>query len=258
MAKVSCSSYHAMSSIRLFMQRVIILIPARFASTRFPGKPLAKINGKSMISYVVSNCEASGHDFAVVTDNDEIEVEVKRLGAKVVRVDDEVATGSERIALAYQRFFSDKNYDYVLNVQGDEPLLKSNLISHVANSHFDLDVDIFTAIKKNNSLEDFKNPNIVKCVKSEKGNCLYFSRASMPTQEEFSSFNQHIGVYCYKSEALLKFVELPMSPLEKSERLEQLRALENGMTIGACELDVTLIGVDCEEDIKKVEEVLGE
>lgn len=239
------------------MSKWLILVPARYGSSRFPGKPLAKIHDKPMIQYVVENCIASGFDYAVVTDNDEIESTLKELNANVVRVDDDVPSGSERIALAYERFFSDKNYDYIINVQGDEPLLKGDLIKRVGESHENTNFAIMTAVKRRlSSEEQFQNPNIVKAVFSENSKqCFYFSRASVPFARESNTHDwyQHIGIYCYKKEALTKFVSHPMSELEDLEKLEQLRALENGMTIGGCELDVELIGVDTPEDLERIE-----
>ena len=242
------------------MSKTLILIPARYGSSRFPGKPLAKINNKPMIQHVVENCQESGFDCAVVTDNDEIEKALAQ-SFKVVRVDDDVATGSERIALAFKRHFSDQNYEFVINVQGDEPLLKAELLKKLNDFHSKSDYDICTAVRKRNSNEEeFLNPNVVKCLLSESdGKCLYFSRASIPFFRDGQSgdWHQHIGLYSYKTKALEKFVSLEESRLEKAEKLEQLRALENGMTIGAIETDAQLIGVDTPEDIHKIEGVLS-
>lgn len=242
------------------MSKTLILVPARYGSSRFPGKPLAKIHNKSMISYVVDNCVNSGFDYAIVTDDDNIESEVISLGGNVVRVDDDVTTGSERIALAYKRYFKDKSYNYIINVQGDEPLLRGNIISQVGQFHQSVAFDIVTAVKERISSEDsFLSPNVVKCILADNtGQCLYFSRESIPYSRERveHKWNQHIGIYSYTPSALEKFVELSESRIECLEKLEQLRALENGMTIGACKVNVELIGVDTPEDISKIEEVL--
>ena len=243
------------------MSRYLILVPARFGSTRFPGKPLALINKKPMIDYVIANCEASGFDYSVVTDNDEIEKHIKSISGNVVRVNDDVQTGSERIALAYQRFFKEKaKYDYIINVQGDEPLLKGELIKAVGVAHAESDFDIYTAVKKRSSTEDdFSNPNIVKCVKVEKSNaCLYFSRSAIPFNRDAieTKWFQHIGLYSYKVESLEQFVSLPIGEFEDIEKLEQLRALENNMSIGAKEITVEVLGVDSPADIVKIEKVL--
>jgi 3-deoxy-manno-octulosonate cytidylyltransferase (CMP-KDO synthetase) len=245
------------------MASVVVLIPARFGSSRFPGKPLAKIAGRSMIERVYTNCKAAGFKTAVVTDNDEIEAHVKSFAGTVLRVDDDVPSGSERIALAYQRFFKDAKADLVINVQGDEPLLKGDVLKELAEFHLKSAYPITTLLRERKSTEeDFKNPNVVKAVWSEKTKqCLYFSRQSLPFDRDGGneySWHQHIGVYSYRPEALLAFVKLPMSKLEDLEKLEQLRALENGYSLGAILTTQKLMGVDVPEDIKKVEGALSE
>jgi len=243
------------------MASVVVLIPARFGSSRFPGKPLAQISGRSMIERVYTNCKGSGFKTAVVTDNDEIEAHVKSFGGTVLRVDDDVPSGSERIALAYQRFLKDEKADLVINVQGDEPLLKGDVLKELAEFHLNSSYPITTLLReRNSSEEDFKNPNVVKAVYTgPTKQCLYFSRQSLPFDrdggKDFSWF-QHIGVYSYRPEALLAFVKLPLSRLEDLEKLEQLRALENGYSLGAILTTQKLIGVDVPEDIKKVEGAL--
>lgn len=243
------------------MSRVVILIPARFASSRFPGKPLALIAGKSMIERVFKNCEDSGFPTYVVTDDDRIEEAVKTFGGKALRVNDDVPSGSERIALAYERYLTQENFDLVINVQGDEPLLKGEILKELSEFHLKTQFDITTLLRERASEEeDFKNPNVVKAVYSTVSKeCFYFSRESLPYDRDggrtFSWF-QHIGVYSYRPLALSSFVKLPMSPLEDLEKLEQLRALENQMTIGAVLTKQKLIGVDVPHDIQKVEGAL--
>lgn len=243
------------------MKDVLILIPARYGSSRFPGKPLAKINNQSMISYVIKNCESSQFDYAVVTDDQRIEDHINELGGNVVRVDDDVTTGSERIYLAYERFFKDKNYQFIINVQGDEPLLIGKLLKELNLAHKQSGFDVMTAVKARSTNEaDFKNPNVVKCIFSKENlQALYFTRASSPYGRDNNDYTwyQHIGVYSYKVDALKSFVQAKPSPLEELEKLEQLRVLENKMTIGAIETDINLFGVDTPEDIHKVEGVLS-
>jgi len=243
------------------MTSVLILIPARFGSSRFPGKPLAKIKGISMIERVYTNCKNSGFQTAVVTDNQEIEAHVKSFSGEVIRVDDDVPSGSERIALAYDRYFKNQSIDLVINVQGDEPLLDGKVLKELAEFHLKTVFPITTLIRpRKSSEEDFNNPNVVKALWSEKtGSCLYFSRQSIPYDRDggrpFEWF-QHVGVYSYKPEALLQFVKLPASKHEELERLEQLRALDHGLSIGAIQTTQKLIGVDVPEDIQKVEGAL--
>ena len=248
---------------------VLILIPARFASTRFPGKPLAMIAGKTMIARVFENCAQSNHpnisfEAFVVTDSDEVETHIKSFSKNVVRVDDDVISGTLRIELAYNRFFKDKNYDLVINVQGDEPLLEGSDLVRLAEFHLKKSYDITTLVKKNQNFDStFLDPNKVKVAMSEfTGSAFYFSRAPIPFKRDSSGDKDndywflHIGVYSYRPHALSAFAKAPVSRLEDLEKLEQLRALEMGMTIGALETKSTVMGVDHPEDIKKVEEVL--
>lgn len=246
------------------MSKTLILIPARYGSSRFPGKPMAKIFNTPMIEIVLNNCLKTGFDCAVVTDNNEIETYLSSRSLPVVRVNDDVETGSERIAIAYERFFAQKNYDFVVNVQGDEPALTSEVLIELSAFHKDSHFDVCTALRPRTSTdkEDFINPNVVKCAfASSVGACLYFSRAPIPFARDVQSdqtWYQHIGLYSYRTQALRQFVKCPPTLLEQTEKLEQLRALENGLSIGAIRTSVKLIGVDVPEDIKKVEELLQE
>lgn len=243
------------------MRRVVILIPARFASSRFPGKPLAEIHGKSMIERVFTNCKESGYPTYVVTDDDRIDSHVKAFGGAVLRVDDNVPSGSERIALAFERHLSKENPELVINVQGDEPLLKGEILKELAEFHLASSFDIATLLRERSvKEEDFKNPNVVKAVFSKASHqCLYFSRQSLPYDRDGGReypWYHHIGVYSYRPKALSAFVKLPLATLEDLEKLEQLRALENQMSIGAVLTAQKLIGVDVPDDIQKVEGAL--
>ena len=244
------------------MLRAVILIPARFASSRFPGKPLTEISGKTMIHRVYENCVTSGLPVYVVTDHDGIEKHVLDFGGKVLRVNDDVPSGSERIALAYERFLKEEGPEFVINVQGDEPLLKGDVLKELGLFHQATTFDITTLLRERSVKEDdFRNPNVVKAVYSTASNeCLYFSRQSLPYDRDGGrdySWYQHIGVYCYRTEALSQFVKIPMGKLEDLEKLEQLRALESKMRIGAILTTQKLIGVDVPEDVKKVEGALS-
>jgi 3-deoxy-manno-octulosonate cytidylyltransferase (CMP-KDO synthetase) len=254
-------------------KRVLILIPARFASTRFPGKPLVKIGSKSMISLVLENCLITAHphiDFEayVVTDDQRIEDHIKSFSQNVVRIDDDVTSGTLRIQLAYERFFMTKKFDLIINVQGDEPLLKALDLVVLAEFHLKSTFDITTLVRKMPDFDDaFRDLNKVKAVISEfDGRALYFSRAPIPCKRDAGSEHAlvekdfwylHIGVYSYRPNALVKFSEASETRLEYLEKLEQLRALEIGLSIGAIETKSLLIGVDHLDDIKKVEEVLS-
>ncbi len=248
--------------------RVLVLIPARYASSRFPGKPLAKISKKSMIQRVYENClgiknQLKNSVVSVVTDDSRIEDHIKSFGGEVVRVDDDVASGSERIALALERFYSDREWDFIINVQGDEPLIESDLLSRLARYHSESDFDMATVVKPFSGNEtEHSDANKVKAIYSPvRGQCLYFSRARLPyyrDQVEAQDWFLHIGIYSFKPNILKDFCKLPLSHYENIEKLEQLRALENGYTIGAIKTEMTLMGVDVPDDIKKLEGVLRE
>lgn len=257
-------------------KKVLVLIPARYDSSRFPGKPLALIDGRPMIQRVYENCLDANtpsnvgpgqfppkisFDIHVVTDHGDIESQVKAFGGEVCRIDEPVETGSERIYLSYKRYFSGKGYDLVVNVQGDEPLLTGVELRKLCENHLESVEDIGTLIKKRKGFDqDFCNENLVKVIFSEKlGRCHYFSRAPIPfsrNEDIEEEWFQHIGIYSYKVDALEKFCEAPQSYNEKLESLEQLRALDLGMTIKGYCTEGTLIGVDTPEDIKKVEGAL--
>lgn len=241
---------------------ILLLIPARFASSRFEGKPLAKIGNKSMIQLVVENVSHKRIKAVVVTDDLRIENEIKSIGKDVVRVDDNVASGSDRIYLAKKRFFSNDNFKLIINVQGDEPLLNSEDIIKLADFHLNSQFSITTLTHKKIMSDEFFNPNRVKLALSEKnGRALYFSRAPIPFDRSGKGkpahWWLHIGVYSFLPEALEKFANEPESSLEKIEKLEQLKALEMGMAIGALEIEKEPIGVDTPEDLEKVKKVLG-
>ena len=245
--------------------KVLILIPSRYASSRFPGKPLADLDGKSLIQRVFENCSKANNfsgtftfETYVVTDNDEIEEHVKSFGGNIIRVDDAVETGSERVYLAYERNFKDKNFDLIINVQGDEPLLTGDLISTLAEFHLSSRFDIGTLLKANQHRDhDFEDPNKVKVAFSNQTRqCFYFSRAPIPFSRDKIlkevPWYLHIGIYSYKPQALEDFSKASVTYNENLEKLEQLRALEIGLTIGAIDTDKFLHGVDIPDDLEEL------
>lgn len=244
----------------------LILIPARYASTRFPGKPLALLAGKSMIQRVYENCSSTGMECCVVTDDERIENHVRSFEGRVCRIDDDVPSGTERIQLAYKRYFSNKNFDLVINVQGDEPLLKAEIINKLAHFHRHSSFDVTTLVKKMPKLEgDFLDPNKVKVVFSEaSGRCHYFSRSPVPFVRdekpgirENSHWYLHIGVYSYHPHALNSFCLSAAGYYENLEKLEQLRGLDIGLSYGAVSMTDFLAGVDTPEDLKRLEGVFS-
>lgn len=241
--------------------KVLILIPSRYQSSRFPAKSLALVTPKNceprtLVEQVYQNCAETGFDVAVVTDNDDIEKVLTDSKMKVVRVDDDVASGTERIAIAYQRYFSG-DFDLIINVQGDEPLLKAQDLKNLIDFHEGHNFEIATLVREHTDKNEIGNPNIVKVAYCDNGRCLYFSRSPIPFERNtMDSWYQHIGVYSYKPNALMEFVKLKPSQLELIESLEQLRALESGMTIGAIETSSILMGVDTPDDLDKVNKYL--
>lgn len=240
--------------------QILGVIPARFASSRFPGKPLAMIAGKTMINHVYSQAKrATGiFDVLVATDDKRIFDEVERFGGKAVMTSPNHATGTERCLEAVRNF--PHIVDAVINIQGDEPLIAPEQIDQLA---FLLQQGnpIASLAKQIHDLEELLNPNVVKVVLAKNGNALLFSRQAIPFQRnvkaenwiDFHAYFKHIGLYGYQVETLQKICALPVSLLEQAESLEQLRWLENGLTIAMGITQIDAHGVDTPEDIKKIE-----
>lgn len=243
--------------------KAIALIPARYGSTRLNAKALAKINGTPMIEHVYRNMSLGNFEVAVVTDHDEIENCIRKIGGKVYRVDENLQTGSERIGFAYKKYLKLANYDFIVNVQGDEPLLKSHAIDQLLQFHARSTFDMTTLTYPRLGDEDLYNPNTVKiALEQTTGRCLYFSRSAIPYYRQNKDpktwkWFQHVGVYCFRPQILEQFIQLPASPLEMAETLEQLRALEAGLRLGATTIDHLPQSVDTADDLYKVESILN-
>jgi len=239
--------------------KVVAVIPARYGSTRFAGKPLAMICGKPMIQRVYENASSCGLiDAAVIaTDDERIAEAAAQFGAEVRITASTHATGTDRIAEAV------KNIDaaLIVNVQGDEPLLPQEAIQQaVLPLMEDSTIPMGTLKTKITDPADFTNSNVVKVVTDCSGFALYFSRSPIPygrAEKAGAAVFRHIGLYVYKKEFLLTFAELPQTPLEKAESLEQLRALEYGYRIKVAETNYQPVGVDVPDDICRVEKLLG-
>ena len=242
--------------------KIIGIIPARFASTRFPGKPLALIAGKPLIQRVVEQCQKARSLTGVVvaTDDERIYSTVKKFCAvEMTRADH--PSGSDRIAEVAGRI----PCDAVVNIQGDEPLIDPNVIDAVAAALAHNEMSTAATPIKNPA--EYDNPNVVKVVVNTTGHALYFSRrtipylreaASRPVTEQLAAFPflKHLGIYGFKRETLLRLVKFPVSPLENAEKLEQLRALDHGIAIAVVKVDYDSIGVDLPEDVARVEKIL--
>lgn len=239
--------------------KILGIIPARYASTRFPGKPLAMIGGKTMIEHVYSQAsKASGLNAVVVaTDDDRIFNEVIRFGGKVVMTSPSHNTGTERCLEALEKF--QLQMDAVVNIQGDEPLIAPEQIEQVV-AILAKGAAIATLVKKINDNFELVNPNVVKVVMSNNRKALYFSRQPIPFLRNFENdqwlqqhaFFKHIGIYGYSADALRKVCSLQVAALEKAESLEQLRWLENGLDIVLDITQLESIGVDSPDDLKKI------
>lgn len=237
---------------------ILGIIPARYASTRFPGKPLADIDGKSMIQRVYEQVKKSKliADVMVATDNQQIMDHVTQFGGRVRMTKESHASGTDRCyeALTLQK----AQFDYVINIQGDEPFIQPEQIDLLAGL-LDGKTEIATLVKKIEDSEQLFNPNVVKAVVASNGEALYFSRSTVPhirnTAEKDwlnkHAFYKHIGMYAYRTDVLKKLTALPVSPLEKAESLEQLRWLENGFRIKVAETKTETIGIDTPEDLQR-------
>lgn len=242
--------------------KILGILPARYASTRFPGKPLALIAGRPLIQHVVERCRRARSLAAVLvaTDDERIRaVAGKFCPVEMTRPDH--PSGSDRIAEVAARHACDA----VVNIQGDEPLIDPAVIDAVAGAL--AGAEMSTAATPLHDPSEYDNPNVVKVVVSAAQRALYFSRRTIPclrdaarrsVREQLAAFPflKHLGIYGYRRETLLRLVRFPVSPLERAEKLEQLRALENGIDIAVVTVDYDSVGVDVPEDVARVEALL--
>lgn len=246
----------------------IIVIPARYASTRFPGKPLAVLGGKTVIQRVVEQARKVCADVFVATDDDRIFSAVEAFGGKAVMTRSDHQSGTDRIEEAVAKVISESGvqYDVVVNVQGDEPFIQPEQIKAVLDCFADAQTQIATLGKPfGKDLNAIQNPNSPKIAVSHQGYALYFSRSVIPYLRgkdvsewpEAYPFLKHIGLYAYRREVLHEVTLLPQSPLEKAESLEQLRWLENGYRIRVALTDMETVGIDTPDDLARAEAFLA-
>ena len=239
----------------------IVLIPARMASMRLPGKPLANIAGLPMIVQVLKRAEEAAIGPVVVACAErEIKAAVEAAGGRAVLTDPNHPSGSDRIFEALQACDPNGEYDAIVNLQGDLPVLDPDVVRAAMKPLDDAEVDIATLVAEITHEEEKTNPNVVKAVVGfEDGNsvgrALYFSRATVPHGD--GPLYHHIGIYAYRRSALERFVRLRPGVLEQREKLEQLRALENGMRIDAVRVDTVPFGVDTPADLEQARQILG-
>jgi len=242
--------------------KIVGIIPARYASTRFPAKALALIAGKPLVQHVIERCQQakSLSEIIVATDDERIARAVEHL-CRVEMTAAHHQTGSDRIAEVAERCACEA----VVNVQGDEPLIDPKVIDVVAGALNSAEMS--TAATPIKTMEEYDNPNVVKVVVNRSGKALYFSRRTIPYLREAASrsvneqlaafpFLKHLGIYGYRRETLLRLVRCPASPLELAEKLEQLRALEHEISIAVVQVDYDSVGVDVPTDVARVEQLL--
>jgi len=246
--------------------RVTAVIPARYASTRFPGKPLVDIQGKPMIQWVYERTrQSSVHRVIVATDDERIAAAVEAFGGEVQMTRPDHPTGTDRLAEVASRIET----DLVVNVQGDEPLIDPRMIDQAINPvRRNPGVVMGTLKTPVTSLEEYLNPNVVKVVTDRQGFALYFSRAPIPHPRDLAADLEanlprieafkHIGLYVYRRDFLLTYPRLSPTPLEQLEKLEQLRALEHGFRIKVAITELTSQGVDTPEDLLRVQAVIAQ
>jgi 3-deoxy-manno-octulosonate cytidylyltransferase (CMP-KDO synthetase) len=243
--------------------RIIGVIPARYASTRFPGKPLALIAGKPLVQHVVERCQAARSLDEVIVATDDTRIwEVAQNFCRAEMTSPDHATGTDRLAEIAERCACDA----VVNIQGDEPLIDPAVIDAVAGAL--RDAEMVTAATPIHDAAELDNSNVVKVVVNRAGRALYFSRHTIPYLRDAANrpvtgqlaafpFLKHIGIYGYWRETLARLVRFPVSPLEAAEKLEQLRALENGVAIAVVRVNYDSIGVDVPADVARVEQILA-
>lgn len=245
--------------------KILGIIPARFASSRFPGKPLADIGGKSMIQRVYEQAQKakSLNKVVVATDDSRIFDHVVGFGGEAYMTAENHPSGTDRCFEALQKAGGGSKFDYIINIQGDEPFIDPETIEQMTKL-LDFKTEIATAVKKINDYETLFDPNVVKAVLTMRKQCLYFSRQTVPyvrghepeTWLEHADFYKHIGLYAYRNDVLEQIAHLPQSPLENTEKLEQLRWLGYGYKIYATITDYESIGVDTPEDLEKLNKSL--
>ena len=241
------------------MSETAIIIPARYDSTRLKGKPLIEVKGKPIIQWVWEKAVMTtlADRVIVATDNQQIYDTAEAFGAEVEMTLDTHTSGSDRIAEVAQKH---PEISYIVNLQGDEPLITPESIDSVIKGVKDDGADISTLIRVLKEKKEIENPNCVKCVIDNNGYALYFSRSKIPYErnEGYVQIYGHLGIYGYKRKALLKMTQLEQSPLELAESLEQLRALQAGMRIKTFVVDFVPVGIDTADDLKKFESIVGQ
>ncbi len=249
---------------KLSMLGAVIAIPARMASVRFAGKPLADLNGKAVIEHVFEKCTQSklAGGIVILSDSPEIEEKAAQMGARHIMTSPECSSGTERIVSVLDEL----DANFIVNVQGDEPFIAPELIDSLIKKHQETSAELVTAVRRIHDVESLKNENVVKVLRNASGRLIYFSRSPLPYLRgqgdyskwlEASAYWQHIGIYGYSADILKKYAALPESVLENCEKLEQLKFLSAGYTFEIVETDYVSIGIDTPEDLQKAKDYLN-
>ena len=244
-----------------------MIIPARYASTRFPGKPLATIGGKPVIQHVYEQAKKVIADVYVATDDIRIFDAVRDFGGRAVMTSKSHRTGTDRCFDALQKLGGD--YDVVINIQGDEPFIDPLQIMKLMGCFDNEETDIATLVKPfpaDTDISEIENPNSPKVVINQKRQAIFFSRSVIPyirsvdrcEWSKYHVFYKHIGIYAYRSEVLARITRMVQTPLEMAESLEQLRWIENGLCIQTAETDIETCGIDTEVDLEKARRIWRE
>ncbi|MCC6547867.1 3-deoxy-manno-octulosonate cytidylyltransferase [Candidatus Sumerlaeota bacterium] len=245
--------------------KTVCVIPARFGSQRLPGKPMMLLRGRPMIQWVIEAARqfSVANEILVATDHEKIARAARDVGAEAVLTDPELPSGTDRIHAAMKG----RHGDIIINLQGDEPGMPGETVARAHAALLATNADVATACVPLHRREDFESPNVVKVVRGDGDRALYFSRSPIPSLARRSEGelntpgtllgHKHLGLYIYRRAALEGFCALPPSPLELTEKLEQLRMLENGMTIVCVTSTADSVGVDVAEDVGRAEEFLG-
>ncbi|MGH7564563.1 MAG: 3-deoxy-manno-octulosonate cytidylyltransferase [Gemmatimonadota bacterium] len=244
---------------------MLVAIPARHGSTRFPGKPLAPVLGRPMIAWVVDAARGArrAEDVAVITDREEIAAAAREAGARAVVSDREAASGSDRIAQLLELDPVAARATTIVNLQGDEPALESAAIDRAIELLEERAVDVATLVRAPRAGERIADPDLVKAVLASDGRALYFSRAAVPHGVGAGAGEEggagpwiHVGLYAWRRPAFDRFTAAPPSALERAERLEQLRAIDLGLAIGCAVVQTESVGVDAPADVPRAEAAL--
>jgi len=248
---------------------ILGIIPARYASSRFPGKPLVMIDGKSMIQRVYEQALKCDQLTSVIiaTDNEAVEKHVKTFNGNVMMTSPHHNSGTERCNEVLEKLGTgqDEHFTVIVNIQGDEPFIDPRQITALSESFGNPDVGIATLVKRITSDEEFKDPNVVKVIFDKKLKAIYFSRFSIPyyrgkNMEQWLKerpYFKHIGIYAYRTQVLREITKLPPSSLEKAESLEQLRWIENGYTVHIRETEFDSYAIDTPADLLKITNITG-